>query len=112
MRSALAFAFFALVLLPIPATADGSRIILKGQAGCGFWLAQRNIHASQPLEQLVAGYLDGLSLANKAAFWEIGEGDERTVYSWMDAYCTANVTKTVFVGAEQLFVQRTGSHEP
>jgi hypothetical protein len=56
--------------------------------------------------------LDGLSFARRAAFWVAGESDNRAVYSWMDDYCAANVTKTVFDGADQLFSQRTVSHKP
>ena len=92
--------------------ADGPNIILKGQIGCGFWMAQRNIHESQLLEQLIVGYLDGLSFARKAAFWKTGESDNLAVYSWMDTYCAANVTKTVFEGANQLFDQRASTSRP
>ena len=90
----------------VPAMGAAPGVILKGQIGCGWWTAQRNIKKSEALEQLIVGYLDGLSFAKNTAFWGIGDTDNRAVYSFIDTYCDSNSDKTIFAAANLLFGQR------
>jgi hypothetical protein len=75
-------------------------------------MAGRAIDYAGPLEQLVLGYLDGLSHARNIGFWKAGDPTEsrKTVYEWLDSYCSHHGMSNVLDGANLLFKERTGAN--
>jgi len=104
----------SLSLLGLPAAAHAQAgklpVHVTGGADCGLWLAARQQHGSDILEQYVVGMLDGLSSGADREFWQ---ADGRAVswdaaYFWIDGYCRAHPTDFLNTATVRLFEERAG----
>ena len=104
----------ALSLLGLPAAAHAQAgklpVHVTGGANCGLWLAARQQHGSDILEQYVVGMLDGLSSGADREFWQ---ADGRAMswnaaYFWIDGYCRAHPTNFLNTATVRLFEERAG----
>ena len=104
----------SLSLLGLPAAAHAQAgklpVHVTGGADCGLWLAARQQHGSDILEQYVVGMLDGLSSGADREFWQ---ADGRAIswdaaYFWIDGYCRAHPTDFLNTATVRLFEERAG----